>query len=261
MATCNWVMLGGFVALLGLPGSAAAQPADADQATSLDRLRAAPAAGKVKEIDLDRGQLKIADAPPLSAAIERPALMTAAVVPARGGAALAPPPAPPSRRLSAEVKQRVRDLESCRGGARTGQIQLRWRILPDGRTTNALVLEQQPTDMDVMKCARRRIEAWRFLTATAVPVDVELAYDFARTDKAAATAAAPATPATARSTATAATATAATAPIASDSRGRTTTGDESEGKGRPRANAGEAKVGEAKVGEARLNEARLEEGK
>jgi hypothetical protein len=260
MATCNWVMLGGFVAVLGLPGSAAGQTGEKTAATSLDRLRDGAPAGKVKEIDLVRGQLKIADAPPLPAGIERPAVMTAAVAPAAPNVAPAAPPATPPRRLTAEVNQRIRDLESCRGGARTGQIQLRWRILPDGRTTNALVLEQQPTDMDVMKCARRRIEGWRFLTAAPAPVDVEYAYDFGRADTPRATlATAPAPEAAPRSTAAA---TAATTPIATDKRAQPPI-DEPEGKVRARTTtgAGEAPAGEAKAGEAKLNEARLEEGK
>jgi hypothetical protein len=160
--------------LLGLAGPAAAQAP-----TALDRLRAAETAGKVKEPELERSRLNIVEAAPLGPAAERPALRTAAAV---------DKPSPRPRReppsLRAEVKQRVRDLESCRGGARAGQIQLRWTILPDGRTTNTLVLEQQPTDMDVMKCARKRMDGWRFASVTSGPIDMESSYTFGRSGRA-----------------------------------------------------------------------------
>jgi hypothetical protein len=266
MATCNWLVLGGMVALLGIPGSASGQAQTTGRSrTSLDRLRVDEPTGKVKEIDLVRGQVKIADAPPLGAAVERPALLTAA---AAAAAAPTPPPAPAPRRLTAEVNQRVRELEFCRGGARSGQIEVRWRILPDGRTTNALVLEQQPTDMDIMKCARRRIEAWRFSTATPAPVDVELAYDFGRPENPASAVATSTTapPAPAPATPAPVAPPAAPSPIASERR-VPPAAEVPEGKVQARATspgqakAAEARVGETRVGEAKLNEARFEPGK
>jgi hypothetical protein len=145
--------------------------------TTLDRLRVSDSSGKVKEIDLDRAKIKIADAPPLAAATERPAIKTAAASSRTGSPADSPAV---TAALRTEINQRVRDVESCRGSATSGQIQLRWRVQPDGRTSNTLVLEQQPTDMDIMKCARKRMEAWRFTPPTAAPVDVETSYSFVR---------------------------------------------------------------------------------
>lgn len=158
----------------------------APEPTALERLRTAdPAAGKLKEITLDPAKFNITERAPIPAPTERPTR-----------AALRPPPPPPApvgvldlAQWKTEVSQRTRELEACRSnlaaatGLATNQINagsllLRWTIMPDGRSRNAIVLEQEATDLDVMKCVRRRMAAWLFTPPTGGPVDVEHTYRF-----------------------------------------------------------------------------------
>jgi hypothetical protein len=97
--------------------------------------------------------------------------------------------------LSREVNERFRDFELCRvkvarlAGIRlddlkAGQITARWTILPGGDTRDTLVLEVSDTALAVMRCARRRMNAWRFTGPVGGPVEVEYDYDFSRPEPA-----------------------------------------------------------------------------
>lgn len=197
------------------------------QSTALDRLRSGDTSGKVKEIDLDRTKVTIAEPPRSGPGTERPALKTAAAVQTSNRRA-------ETAGLRTEINQRLRGLESCRGSARGGQIQLRWTVLPDGRISNTLVLEQQPTDMDVMKCARKRMDGWRFSPSAAGPIDVESSYSFARPERS------------------------GTADVVAGDNDRTTPAEE---KKSPEGKSSEAKLSEAKLSEAKLSEAKLNDAK
>jgi hypothetical protein len=158
-----------------------ADPGAAAPSTSLDRLRSDDVTGKVKDIERLRGLTKIAPPPPLAPRIERPALKTASAL--QPSARSTPAPGTRSPALNAEIEARTRELETCRTSATRGPIELHWRIQPDGRASNALALQEQITDLEMLKCARKRMEGWRFTPPTTGPVDIEIAYDFARRDR------------------------------------------------------------------------------
>jgi hypothetical protein len=175
----------------GPPGTASPAPTTAEVArpdpdapppsTSLDRLRSDDVTGKVKDIERLRGITKIAPPPPLAPRIERPALRTASALQTSERSTAAAATRSPA--LNAEIEARSRELEACRTSATRGPIELHWRIQPDGRASNALALQEQITDLEMLKCARKRMEAWRFTPPGSGPIDVEIAYDFARRDR------------------------------------------------------------------------------
>jgi hypothetical protein len=170
----------GVVQLSQLSLPVAAQEPTA-QSTALDRLRTGESTGKFKEIEVT-GKSRIADPAPVDQAKERPVLKAAS---------LQPTPAPVGvvdrAILEAELNQRVRDLDGCRttvarseGVKReespAGLVTMRWTIQPDGRTKNTLVFQQQATSLDLMKCVRKRMDAWQFTPPSGGPVVVEHTY-------------------------------------------------------------------------------------
>lgn len=159
--------------------------ADAREAgvVQLSRKTAARSAtGKLKDVAIDRADVKIEEAPPLGQLKERP-VPRIARRPLRKTGKLDP------ATFAREVSERFRDFELCRlkvarlagvplGDVAAGQISVRWTVLASGRTRGTLVFEGTETDLPVMKCARRRMNAWQFTPPTGGPVEVEYDYDF-----------------------------------------------------------------------------------
>ena len=92
--------------------------------------------------------------------------------------------------LGKEVEQRFRDIERCRlkvaaasevpiSKVTAGKIALHWTILPSGGTRDTLVFETTQTDLALMKCIRRRMNAWTFTAPRGGPVSVDYDYTFA----------------------------------------------------------------------------------
>jgi hypothetical protein len=152
--------------------------------TALDRLRTdtGATAGKLKEVDLNPPKAAIAAPAEVAPAQERPVLTPLA---------LRPPPAPPvgaldQELLETEVTQHLPDLEVCRAippskgeAAPAGLAVLRWTIMSDGHTKGTVVYQKRPTDIELMGCMRRRMEAWTFTPPTGGPVQVEQVYRLA----------------------------------------------------------------------------------
>jgi hypothetical protein len=146
------------------------------------KLRAKDPTGTVREVDIDGTAVKIEEAGPPGTARERP-VPRARRRPLRRIGRLDP------AILAREVNDRFRDFELCRvkvarvtglrlDELKAGQITVRWTILPSGDTRDTLVLEVSDTALAVMKCARRRMNAWRFTAPAGGPVEMEYDYEF-----------------------------------------------------------------------------------
>jgi len=91
--------------------------------------------------------------------------------------------------FSADLTRNFADIETCRlkvaaaaGVPLTkviaGAISLHWTVLPSGRTRDTVVLETAKTDLAVMKCVRRRMNAWTFGKPVGGPVHADYDYVF-----------------------------------------------------------------------------------
>lgn len=88
-----------------------------------------------------------------------------------------------------EVARHFADLESCRikvaeaarvplGAVAAGEISLHWTVLPSGGTRDTVVLEVSQTDLVLMKCVRRRMNAWTFSAPVGGPYRAHYDYTF-----------------------------------------------------------------------------------
>lgn len=93
------------------------------------------------------------------------------------------------QRLREEVEKNSRDVERRRfkvaaasglpvAKVNAGEISLHWTILPSGGTRDTLVFETRHTDLALMKCIRRRMNAWTFTAPRGGPVPVDYDYTF-----------------------------------------------------------------------------------
>ena len=91
--------------------------------------------------------------------------------------------------LREEVEKRFRDIERCRfkvaaafglpiAKVNAGEIALHWTILPSGGTRDTVVFETKQTDLALMKCIRRRMNAWTFTAPRGGPLSVDYDYTF-----------------------------------------------------------------------------------
>jgi hypothetical protein len=158
------------------------KPAPAGLSRLSEELRSSTLTGKFKEIDVAARNAKIS-APGVGSLVETPVRQ-----PTR--AALVRQAQMDRQVLGTEVRRWLPDLEACRttvarstgvspAEVNAGTVGLRWTILPGGGSRGALVLEEDATDLEVMKCVRKRMNAWRFTAAVDGPVDVAYSYTFA----------------------------------------------------------------------------------
>lgn len=93
------------------------------------------------------------------------------------------------QRLREEVERSFRDIERCRfkvaaasglpiAKVNAGEISLHWTILPSGGTRDTVVFEVKQTDLALMKCIRRRMNAWTFTAPRGGPLPVDYDYTF-----------------------------------------------------------------------------------
>jgi hypothetical protein len=147
-----------------------------------EELRSSTLTGKFKEIDVAARNAKISSAG-VGSLVETPVRQPTRAALVREGRL-------DKRLLGTEVRRWLPDLEVCRttvarGSGVTpaevsaGTVGLRWTILPSGGARGALVLEQDATDLELMKCARKRMSAWRFTAPVDGPVEVAYSYTFA----------------------------------------------------------------------------------
>src|SRR4051812_693430 len=140
-----------------------------------DELRSSTLTGKFKEIDVAARNAKIST-PGVGSLVETPVRQPTRAALVREGRL-------DRRQLGAEVRKWLPDLEVCRTNVAraagvtpaeisVGTVGLRWTILPSGAPRGALVLEEDATDLELMKCARKRMAAWRFTAPLDGPVDV-----------------------------------------------------------------------------------------
>lgn len=138
--------------------------------------------GKIQDVDVDAAAISISDAPPLGEVTERPA-------PAVKERPLHPRGTIDRSTLAKEVAERFRDLELCRARVarvagvaldqvKAGELTLRWTITARGGTRGTLVLERTETDLPIMKCIRRRMNAWQFSPPKGGVVQVSYDYQF-----------------------------------------------------------------------------------
>jgi hypothetical protein len=179
----------GVFTVLALAGATFIVEAAPSGVVTLSRkLRAKDPTAKISEVELDGTAVKIEEAT-APGAIQEPPVPRMRSRPLRRIGKLDP------AILSREVNERFRDFELCRvkvarlAGIRlddlkAGQITARWTILPGGDTRDTLVLEVSDTALAVMRCARRRMNAWRFTGPVGGPVEVEYDYDFSRPEPA-----------------------------------------------------------------------------
>lgn len=160
------------------PGTQRGQPGQ----TALERMRTNDSTGRVKEPGL--GEAKIPEPTPLLPESERPVLKRASA------RAVLPEPEPSpgfinESVLRTQVNQRRRELDTCRppgSKASLAPMQLRWTIVPGGHVKNTVVMtERQPSSLEVVKCVRKRMDAWVFASPAGGPVDVETTHTFAPT--------------------------------------------------------------------------------
>jgi hypothetical protein len=150
-----------------------------------DELRSSTLTGKFKEIDVAARNAKIATSG-VGSLVETPVRQpTRAALGRQGQLGQLD-----RRLLGTEVRRWLPDLEACRTNVAraagvtpaevsAGTVGLRWTVLPSGGARGALVLEEAATDLELMKCARKRMSAWRFTPPTEGPVDVAYSYTFA----------------------------------------------------------------------------------
>ena len=178
------VWKGGIPAILMTALAADARGQSTGGVVQLSReLRSEDRTGEIRDVDFDRLDVAIRRAVPLGELKERavPRARRRGETPGRLDRAV----------LNREVKAQLQDFELCRvkvarladiplHEVKAGRITARWTILPSGDIRDTLVLEQTDTALGLMKCARRRMNAWRFTPAVGGPVEVAFQYDFSR---------------------------------------------------------------------------------
>jgi hypothetical protein len=167
--------------LLSIPAPSHAR----DRATGIvlmsKRERSLDTRGKVGDAEVDSAGVKIS-APGIGTAKERAAPRIPKRPPGQVGTV-------DRETLRAEVAQNFKDLELCRyklaaaaevmlPQIQAGEISLHWTILPTGHTRDTVVLELTQTDLSLMKCIRRRMNAWTFTKPVGGPLPVDFDYTF-----------------------------------------------------------------------------------
>lgn len=167
--------------LLSIPNPSRAE----DRATGIvlmnTRERSLDTNGKVGDMEVDSAGVKISS-PRTGAAKERKAPRIPRKPLAQVGTL-------DREILRAEVARNFTDLELCRyqlaaaagvmlSRIAAGEISLHWTILPTGHTRDTVVLELRQTDLSLMKCIRRRMNAWTFTKPVGGPLPVDFDYTF-----------------------------------------------------------------------------------
>jgi hypothetical protein len=163
--------------------AAAAEPAGPVGIVLLARRASAlDVTGTVGDAEVDSAGVDIAAARRIGTISERPA------------PEIPEPPLHPKGTLDPQLLKRdivrnFRDIELCRfkvaeasglpaRALSAGEISLHFTVLPSGQARDTLVFETTQTDLTLMKCVRRRMNAWRFTQPRGGPVSLAYEYTF-----------------------------------------------------------------------------------
>lgn len=168
-----------------ISGSFAA-PIEAAESEGIIQLRrelmASGSTGEPSDVKVDGAGVEIAEAPPLGEIKERRVPKVRRRPIRRVGRI-------DESAIANEVKARFQEFELCRAKVarakevrldevKAGMISVRWTLGVNGTVSDTLVFEDTDTDLSLMKCARRRMNAWTFTPAVGGPVDLEYDYRF-----------------------------------------------------------------------------------
>lgn len=181
LATIVLVQTGAFASRPWLVPASAAEPTQSTGVVLLARRESAlDVTGAVGDAEVDSAGVDIAASRNLGSISERPA-------PKIPRPPLHPKGTLDPQLLRLDLARNFRDIELCRfkvaaasglpvTALSAGQISLHFTVLPSGGTRDTLVFETTQTDLALMKCVRRRMNAWRFSQPRGGPVS--LAYDY-----------------------------------------------------------------------------------
>jgi hypothetical protein len=172
--------------LIVVPAGAAAQEVPRIVKLS-EQVRSPDSSGKVKEVGLGGAKSRIEEANRLGPSSER---TVPRLPPPPTDGPVVPVAAVDRRVLDLEVERRLRELESCRAivaraaelpvdAVPAGLVALSWTILPSGRARDTMAVAREATDPDVIRCIRRRMEAWQFTPPRRGQLTVSQTFTFA----------------------------------------------------------------------------------